>query len=193
MTASGLHHPYWWPLAIAAGLAAVTFWLARLAQAPVSLDMGGFGHDPDYVVERFQATAFDIDGKPRYRLAAERMTHYMDDDTTALAQPRFLREVAGQPTWRVAATRGVVSSNGENVHLLDDVQVERVAAGPSPSLTLTTNYLWVIPEADILRTDRPITLRQGTSQVTAGGMEVEGKQRTLALAGRVKGIYESRH
>jgi len=193
MNPPGLHHPYWLPLVIAGLLAAVSFWLGRLAQVPVSMDMGGFGHDPDYIVEAFQATAFDIAGKPRYRLSAEKMTHYMDDDTTVLEQPRFLREISGQPTWRAASSRGLVSSNGENVHLLDDVRIERDDGGQSPPLVLTTDYLWVIPEADILRTDKPVTLRQGASQVVAGGMEVDGKQRTLEFAGRVKGIYESRH
>jgi lipopolysaccharide export system protein LptC len=194
MTAPGLHHhPFWLPVAIAGLLAVLSFWLARLAQMPAAMDMGGFGHEPDYIVENFQATAFDAQGLPRYRLAAGRMTHYMDDDTTALEQPRFVREIPGQPTWRAVARRGVVSSNGENVHLLDDVRIERRVAGQAVPLVLTTDYLWVIPEADILRTDKPIILRQGTSQVTAGGMEVDGKQHTLRLAGRVRGIYESRH
>lgn len=193
MSAPGLrHYPYWLPLVIAGLLAVLSFWLARLAQTPINLDMGGFGHEPDYIVEDFQATAFDTQGMPRYRLAAERLTHYMDDDTTALDRPRFVREIPGQPTWRATATRGVVSSNGENVHLLDDVRVERKVDVQTMPLVLTTDYLWVIPEADILRTDKPITLHQGASRVTAGGMNVDGKQRTLELAGRVRGIYESR-
>lgn len=192
MTVHGLHHPYWLPLVIAGLLSGLSFWLARLAQTPFDMEMGGFDHTPDYIVEKFQATAFDVQGQPRYRLAAEKMTHYMDDDTTALDQPRFQREIPGQPTWRAAAVRGVVSSNGENVHLLDDVRVERTVAGEPTPLVLTTDYLWVIPEADVLRTDKPIVLHQGSSQVSAGGMAVDGKQRTLELAGRVRGVYESR-
>jgi len=193
MTLSGLHHPYWTPLVVAAFFAAMTFWLARLGQIPLALDMGGFGHEPDYIVENFRATAFDLEGQPRYRLAAERLTHYMDDDTTELVQPRFVREVPGEPTWRAISKRGVVSSNGENVHLLDDVEVERKVLGDPEPMILSTNYLWIIPEADILRTDKPVTIRQGSSVVNAAGMDVDGKQRTLELAGRVRGTYANRH
>lgn len=191
MNGPGLHHPYWLPLFIAGLLAALTFWLARLAQTAAPVDMGGFGHDPDYIIERFSATAFDAQGEQRYLLAAERMTHYMDDDTTALEQPRFAIQEGGHPRWRADAVRGVVSANGENVHLLDDVRVQQAAA--AQPVVLTTQYLWVIPEAEMLRTDKPVTLRQGASVVTAQGMELDGRQRTLILAGRVKGTYESRH
>lgn len=193
MIHSGLHQPYWSPLVIAALFAALTFWLARLAQMPFAADVDGFGHEPDYIVERFQAIAFDTQGKPRYRLAADRLTHYMDDDTTELDQPRFVREVPGEPAWHADARRGVVSSNGENVHLLDDVRVVRREAAGGEPMVMTTDYLWVIPEADILRTDKPVTIRQGSSVIQAGGLEVEGKQRTLELAGRVRGTYANRN
>jgi lipopolysaccharide export system protein LptC len=193
MILPGLHHPYWPPLVIAAVFAAITFWLARLAQVPLAADMAGFGHEPDYIVENFRAIAFDVQGKPRHRLAAERLTHYMDDDTTALDQPRFQREGVGEPTWRVASKRGVVSANGENIHLLDDVRVERIVPTEPEPLVMNTEYLWVIPDADILRTDKPVTIRQGSSVVVASGMEVEGKQRTLELTGRVRGVYANRH
>jgi lipopolysaccharide export system protein LptC len=179
-------------MVVATLLAALSFWLAQLARTPFEPDMGGFGHEPDFIVEQFQATAFDIGGAPRYRLAADRMTHYMDDDTTALDLPRFSREIPDAPTWRASARRGVVSSNGENVHLLDDVRIERHVTGEAAPMLFSTDYLWVIPEADIVRTDKPIVLRQDGSMLSASGMELDGKRRTLALIGRVKGIYENR-
>lgn len=83
----GGHHIHWPPLALAALLALLGFWLNLVGVRPNIVDNAGFGHDPDYVVERFDALAFDVRGEPRHRLAAERMTHYMDDDTTVLDNP----------------------------------------------------------------------------------------------------------
>jgi lipopolysaccharide export system protein LptC len=184
---------YWLPLAIAGGLALLTAWLGQLAQTHPGGDAAPVGHDPDYFVERFNATAFDINGAPRYRLSAEKMVHYMDDDSTSLDEPRFSRETPGLPRVRAQARRGLVSADGENVYFLGDARLEKAGDDGRPPLVLTTEYLRVIPEANLIRTEKPVTLRQGRSVLTAAGMVADGDKRTLDLVGRVKGVYDSRH
>lgn len=184
---------YWLPLAIAGGLAVLTAWLGQLAQTHPNGDALPIGHDPDYFVERFHARAFDIHGAPRYRLSADKMIHYMDDDSTSLEEPRFSREAPGMPIVRAESRRGLVSANGENVYFLGEARMEKEGEKGRPPLVLTTEYLRVMPEANLIRTEKPVTLREGRSVITAAGMEADGDKRTLALAGRVKGTYESRH
>lgn len=196
MNGGGLQHHarnFWLPLVIIGGLVVLTAWLGQLAQAPMSNGVGTVGHDPDYFVEDFNATAFDVSGQPRYRLAASRMTHFMDDDTTTLEAPRFVREGVGVARVVARSLHGLVSSKGDNIQLHGDVRMiqERLAGG-SP-LELTTEYLWVMPEIDLIRTDRPVILKEGTSQLSGGTMVADGRKRTLELRGRVKGIYENRH
>ncbi len=186
-------HHFWLPLLITGGLCLLTAWLGQLAETPLVRDAAGFAHDPDYFVEHFQATAFDAQGRPRYRLAAERMQHYMDDDTTVLEAPRFGREGPGVAPVQVQSRRGLVSPEGESVYFLGDVRMQQNGAGDRPPLQLSTEYLRVIPEGNIIRTDRPVMLSEGSSRLTATGMVADGGQRSLIFAGRVKGIYESRH
>ncbi len=180
----------WLPLAIAAVMAALTLWLNHISEQPLPQDDAAFRHDPDAVVENFVATAFDRNGYPRYSLAATRMTHFMDDDTTTLESPRFEQNTPGAPSVRAEARRGIVSSNGEHVHLLDEVRMTRAASQSSPELVLTTDYLHITPEAEVMQTERPVELRQGRAWMTAGSLLVDGKSRTLELRGRVKGSYE---
>lgn len=181
----------WFPLLIMVVLVLLTSWLGQLAQAPKSNGDGVLGHDPDYFVEDFNATAFDVSGQPRYRLNAVRMTHYMDDDTTTLEAPWFVREGAGMARVVVRSLRGLVSPEGENVYFLGDVRMmQEREAGRSP-MELTTEYLRVIPDIDLIRTDKPVVLREGRSELRGGAMVADGRQRTLELKGRVKGVYEN--
>lgn len=178
------------PLAVVAAMAGLTYWLNQVTEAPLPQDDAAFRHDPDLIVENFSATAYDRHGHPRHILTAVRLTHYMDDDTTELIAPRFEQRSPGAPVVRASATRGFVSSNGEHVHLIDQVRITREATPDTPELVMTTQYLHVTPEAELMRTDQPVELRQGASWMTAGSLYADGKSRTMELKGRVKGTYE---
>lgn len=190
MLASPLHHPSSLPLSIILVLLVLTHWLGRLAELPVQEDMRGFGHDPDYTVEHFQAVAFDASGQPRYRLSADKMVHYMDDDTTTLDQPRFVREADTRPRITARSSRGLISPNGQDVYFLGSVVIEQEAASRQEAATLTTEFLHVVPDANLMRTDKPVVMHQGSSVVTAGGMKADGNRHTLELVGGVRGLYE---
>jgi lipopolysaccharide export system protein LptC len=182
---------YWLPLAILGGLVLLTAWLGQLAeQRPVQGNVAP-GHNPDYFVDDLHATAYDIDGTPRYHLSASKMVHYMDDDTTTLQSPTFLRDGPGVSRVSARSSRGLVSADGEIVYLFGGVHMtEDNAAGGAP-IELATQFLKVMPNADRLSTDKPVTLTQGTSVLTANSMSADGKKRTMDLRGQVKGIYET--
>ncbi len=184
---------YWLPLLIAGLLALLTAWLGQLAHTQSQGDASPIGHDPDFFVEDFKAVAFDVEGAPRYSLSAARMIHYMDDDSTDLDQPRFSRDAPGATRTKVRAKRGLVTADGENIYFLGDARLEHDGAQGRPPLLVTTEYLRVVPEANLIRTEKPVTLREGNSVLTAAGMEADGDRKTLVLAGRVKGIYEKSH
>ena len=79
----------WFPLGIMALLAALSYWLDRSVQPTTPKRDGSTRHDPDYTVESFSATRLSPDGTPQYVLAAAKMAHYPDDDSTHLERPHF--------------------------------------------------------------------------------------------------------
>jgi lipopolysaccharide export system protein LptC len=185
---------YWFPLLIVGGLVVLTAWLGQLAdRRPATANTAALGHNPDYFVDDLRATAYDVAGVPRYHLTASKMVHYMDDDTTNLESPVFLRDGPGVPRIQAESSHGKVSPDGKIVYLIDDVHVTQDSLSGGLPIDLTTQYLKVVPDADQLSTDRPVVLRQGTSVVTGNAMAADGKERTLELSGRVKGLYESHH
>ena len=84
-----------------------------------------------------------------------------------------------------------MSGNGDHVYFEDDVRVVRAPYGTRSALTLETNYLHVIPEENIARTDRPVAIRDATGVVNASGLELNSETRVLSLHGRVKGTFAS--
>lgn len=182
----------WLPLTVVAAMAALAYWLNQLASQPLPTDDAAFRHTPDLIVENFVATAFDPQGHPRYALAAAKMIYYTDDETTELTAPRFQIQFGQAPAIRAESARGFVSTHGEHVHLLDRVRVSRAATAEAPELILSTEYLQITPEAQTMRTDKPVQLRQGNSTLTANSLVFDAKARSLDLRGQVRGVYAPR-
>lgn len=183
----------WLPLAIVGSLVLLTAWLGQLAHAPKAREAGALGHDPDYFIENFDATAFDVNGNPRYSLSAARMTHYMDVDTTELDAPKFARQGADAPHALVQAKRGLISPRGDEVEFIGDARMVREREAGEPPLELASEQIRVYPELERILADKGVVMKEGRSEVRAAGMAADGKQRTLELKGRVRGVYESRN
>ncbi|MEW5786521.1 MAG: LPS export ABC transporter periplasmic protein LptC [Pseudomonadota bacterium] len=187
MTGVG-YHVNWTPLGLALILAALGTWLNVVSRHTETVDNAGFTHDPDYLVENFDALAYDLQGNPQHRLTATRMTHYMDDDTTVLDQPGF-QSLDTRARAEVHSRRALISADGKRVFFLDRVRVNHLPAGANTPITVETDYLQVTPEMRTLETDRSIILRQGTAQVGAGRLFIDGKAGTVSLSGQVRGTY----
>ena len=179
------------PLILVALLAALTFWLDRMVQ-PGGRPAGAVTrHEPDYIVEKLSAVSMNEQGAAAYTLSAARMLHYPDDDSTILASPSFVSYATAKSPVTITASEAVVSSNGDHVYFQDDVRVTRAAHGTSSELVVRTDFLHVIPDQNIARTDRTVTITDAATTVTAVGFEINNETRIMKLESRVRGTYES--
>jgi lipopolysaccharide export system protein LptC len=179
----------WFPLVLLAALAALTFWLDSFVRPPPDGPDSASRHDPDYIVEGLSAVRMDANGGVKYSLFAERMVHYPDDDTTHLRQPRFVSHASAEAPVTVTAREGLVSSEGENIYFHDDVLVRRAPYANRSELRMTTTYLHVVPDSNIVKTDRPVTIIDANTTVHAVGLELNSETQVLRLLSRVRGIY----
>jgi lipopolysaccharide export system protein LptC len=170
-------------------LAALSFWLERVLQPPGATGEARLRHDPDYIVDGLTAVRMDEEGRVKHTLRAQKMTHFPDDDLTVLVQPRLVTYSQGRAPVSVTSRDAHMSGNGENVYFENDVRVVRAAVDKQSELTLETEYLHVIPDDNIGKTDRPVTIRNGMGVVNASGLELNSETRVLKLTGRVKGVY----
>ncbi len=180
----------WFPVLLLAIGAAITVWLDRQVQAPETTRDGRSRHDPDYEAENFSTTRTGPDGLPRYTLSAQRMVHYPDDDTTDLVAPRIVSFSKSSPTVTATSKKATLSSNGENVYLIDDVRLVRSAYGGKSELTVLTSWLHVIPDDSVAKTDKSVRISDANTLITSVGLEFNNETRILKLLSHVRGRYE---
>ncbi|MEK6664041.1 MAG: LPS export ABC transporter periplasmic protein LptC [Pseudomonadota bacterium] len=172
--------------------AAVTLWLDRVVQPTGPKLDGSNRHDPDYIVDNFSSIKLDPTGQPHLTLAAIKMTHYPDDQTTHLVRPHFMRFAPNAAPMHMYSQRGFVSEDGDNAYLHDQVRVVREARGTQSELTLNTSYLHIMPEQELAMTDKPVVIQDAHTFITAVGLKLDQKKHQFKLLSRVKVRYEPR-
>ncbi|HTE15143.1 MAG TPA: LPS export ABC transporter periplasmic protein LptC [Burkholderiales bacterium] len=176
------------PVLLLALLAALTYWLDKAVQSPSESREKEQLHNPDFTVEKLLATRMDVNGRIRDTLQAAKMRHYPDDDSTELERPRFVSLARGAPL-TVTSRQALVSSNGGNIYFHDDVHATRAAQAGKSALMVVTDYLHIMPDDSIAKTDRRVTISDANMRFEAGGMELNNETRVLKLNAGVRGIY----
>jgi lipopolysaccharide export system protein LptC len=171
----------WLPLAVLALLVGLTLWLNALVQAPSGRASGALRHDPDLMVENFNARKLDTSGRVLYTLAARKMVHYPDDDSALLESVTLEAFEPRQPKMTATADHGRLEQGGDRVWIEGNVVVVRDADAKNERATLTTEKLLVLPDDGIARTASEVTLTSASSHARAHGMELDNRARTLKL------------
>jgi len=168
------------PLGLMLALALLTLYLERTVReedAPPALRR----HDPDYLVSNFTTTTYNRDGAVESVMSAERMVHYPDDDTTELFLPRVVQAKPHQPRYSVRAERGQLSRDGDEIFLHGDVLLVRDASADGPEARMTTEFLHVLRDRSLVRTDRAVKIVEGGRSLSGRGMEYNNASRELVL------------
>ena len=177
------------PLALMVSLALLTFWLERAVrdeETPASLRR----HDPDYLVSNFTTTTYNRQGAAESVLSAARMLHYPDDDSTELVAPRVLQAKPDEPRFTVRAERGALSREGDEIFLYDNVVLVREADAERPEARMTTEFLHILRERSLVRTDRVVKIVEGGRSLSGRGMEYNNESRELELRHDVVARFE---
>jgi lipopolysaccharide export system protein LptC len=183
------HYSRLLPIALMFALALLTFYLER-AVRDEERQPTLRRHDPDYIIHNFTTVTFNSDGTPESTLSAAKMIHYPDDDSTELEAPRLARSLPDEPRMTVRADRGMLSSEGQEIFLYDNVRLVREAGAGRPEAQLTTSFLHVVQPRSLARTDRPVLLEEPTRSLAGRGMEYDYGTGRLVLHADVRGRFE---
>jgi len=179
----------WATLAFLLLFAGLTLWLDHVVQpAGPQLD-GSTRHEPDYIVENFNAIKLDTAGQPHFTLAAVKMTHYPDDLTTELERPHMIGFAPNAAPSHMYAQRGFITEDGKHAHFHDNVRLVREARGNNSELTLNTSYLHIIPEENYAETDKPVVIQDAHTLINAVGLKLDKNKHQFKLLSRVKARY----
>ena len=190
----------WSPVLLLASLAGLTYWLDAQVQGPSKRNDGNARHDVDLYIDNIRAVVLDPDGNPRQLLTAQRAEHFPDDDTTQLIKPGFELTQPGQPTFRVSADKGKVSGDRENVWFTGNVHATREAPSPAAAardqggatgpITLSTEFLHVLPQKHKVVTDKPVTVEEARGIIRSVGLELDTDAKTVKLNSAVTGTLQ---
>jgi LPS export ABC transporter protein LptC len=165
---------------------ATSYWYARSLRLPTNINVARPG-SPDFETENMVVTQFDAQGRAQYKLFAEKLVHYGENDDVELSFPRLVSLRPDRPQVEVRAERGRVENTGEKVHLHGDVVVTRMATDAVPALRVDTIYLLALPDEDKYSTDQPVVVRRGEQTISAQqGMTIDNIARTTEFRGDVR-------
>ena len=171
----------WLPLGVLALLVGLTAWLDQLVQPAAPRADGKGRHDPDLVVENFSARKLGPDGRVLYTLAARKMVHYPDDNSSLLDALAFDAYEPRQPRVAITADRGRLESGTDRVWVEGNVLVRREAAEKIEPLQLATDRVLILPDEGVARTKSDVRIESPSGHAVAAGFLLDNRARTLML------------
>jgi lipopolysaccharide export system protein LptC len=171
-------------------LAAFTFYLAEFAnRGDKPVESKVIRHEQDYFVERFTLVKLNDQGQPSFRLAADLMKHFPDDDTSEFVNPKLVSLDKKKPIITVVSDSGKAGPKGDIMELSGNVVLTRAPSEASKQLKLTTEYLLINTNEETGSTDKPTEITQGASKLTGIGMNFDNLNRLFALHSNVKSTW----
>ncbi len=162
---------------------------AREKAAPATALPADLADAPALHMREATILQFREDGSMSYRLLAERLRHFDDEQRTNLDRPRLTLEgEAEEPPWELGAARGFVTTAStadraaeEVVYLRDAVHMERKRGG-GQFLRLDTSALDYYPGREYAETDQDVMIDTDIGRTRAVGLKCELREGLLYLS-----------
>ena len=172
------------------GLAtALALWLWRLPHDGRPEAAAGRSHrrtEPGYVATGAVMLETDAEGRPLYRLRAERIAQPDPAADIELTAPQFQYE--GSTVWTVTARSGVLPPAEQQIRLSGDVLARAERPGADP-MELRTATLGVDMQARRADTVDPVTVEWGANRLWAAGLHADMQTDYLRLRSPVHGEF----
>ena len=179
------------PIFFAAILAFISYWVQVSVENENEKKGNKLSNSPDYFLTNFKTIQTESNGSIRFILSANEMMHFAQDDTTRLKKPLFIRYKNSVPSAQIEGGVGLVSTDGEEVQMIDNVKIARFETEIKPKMELFTDQLTILPNKDQAFTKRPVRITQEPKTiVNAIGMRYDKKNGIMTLLQKVRVHYE---
>ncbi|MEO7578516.1 MAG: LPS export ABC transporter periplasmic protein LptC [Massilia sp.] len=149
-----------------------SFYLVQLAgRDDVALPPDALKTEPDYIVEKFSFVRMDPNGRPRYIIAGDKLTHRPIDDIAEVEQPVVNSLTAERARMTMRARRARIDQTNSVIDLKGAVAIDRLPSALGKPMTLRTEALTLYTDEDRMETEQPFKLVIGTQTVTGVGMQ----------------------
>lgn len=159
-----------------------TWWAADYAQRAIPIDPPRrLTHEPDAWAETFVMVRTDPQGVATNRLEGDYMQHFPDDDSYEITQFRAVGQQPGSPVTVGTSDTAVLDQDGNRITMTGNAHVERQASKDNAPLEVTSEQLIILPDEDIVYTDKPARVVNNNSVMNGTGMRYDNKTRQLQV------------
>jgi lipopolysaccharide export system protein LptC len=166
-------------------VAAASYWYSREMRRPTERVPPAPG-TPDFIVDRVVLTQFDEAGRAAYKLFAERLSYFNENDDIELARPRLVSLRPDDPQVQASSARARITNAGERVLMEGDVLLQRAAAAGRPALFIRTERMTALPDSERFSADVPVRIEQGGDQLSGAAMDYDNLTRVLTVTGELR-------
>lgn len=181
-----------YPLGIAAVLAAGAIWLEHATRSQEPPEVPAASQTPDFIAQTVRITGFAQDGTLSYTLNTPQIEHFPAIDLTHVDRPRLLLITQGRHM-RIDADHGEIASKAERVVFTGNVKAERENAPTEPPMRLFSEQLTAWPNEQRIASDVPVLITQGENRTDANRMAADNVFGVMKLSGKVRMRVASRH
>jgi lipopolysaccharide export system protein LptC len=187
----------WLGVGIIALIALGSFWLLEvMRRADVEGNSPSTPRDePDYYVENFNLIRLPNDGKANYHMTGARLTHIPANDSFEIALPQVSSFGEQETPINIRAQKAIVEQKDktgrsdrlhDKIHLYGDVQVDKPASAHSGRLQVYSDYLLFLPDDDVLKTNKEVTIYTENAEIQAIGFLANNRDQQVTLLSKVR-------
>jgi lipopolysaccharide export system protein LptC len=179
-------------IALCSALALGSFWMREVIRKSGNDPVAEAARsEPDYYVEKFNFVKMSKTGEARYKIAGIKLAHNPQDDSYEIQQPDIKGLGDDRPPMTMRSDRALVEHNNTRVHMLDNVRIDRPASATSEHFHLESDYMLLLPDDDVMQTDKPVRITLGTTRLNGTGLFANNATREFRLTNQVRGIYQA--
>ena len=139
--------------------------------------------EPDYIVQNFSYVRMTPQGQARYHLTGDTLIHRPADDSFVVEKPVLVSFGKRGEKQTIVSDLAVAEDENRKVHLYGNVVVDRPPFGNIEAFHMTTDYLLLFPDEDIMQTPKDVVITRGNNNIklTGTGMYANNVTRELRL------------
>ena len=142
------------------------------------------------MIEGFRYVKVARDGSAEYVIEGDRLAHDPISDDSLITRARLQSYAPDRAPMTLSSDRARINGDHSEFHLIDNVRLDRPRTRGEEALTVESDYMVVLPDEDLVKTERAVHARIGNSTLEGVGMEADNKKRQLTLQSRVHATYQ---
>jgi lipopolysaccharide export system protein LptC len=180
------------PLLLMALLALATWWLVKSSPRPeTARPVAAVSSEPDYTMTQFAVERFDASGRLKLRIEGAQLRHFPDTDRIEIEGAQIRAYAPDGRVTLATARRALGNGDGSEIQLLGGAEVT-AQDGSGVPLVMKGEFLHAFLVTERVKTHLPVTVRQGSSEFRAAGLEYDHAARRLDLKGPLRAVLSPR-